>query len=150
MNETKPSFSIQAELAKMPPEQARFIGSRLAELSAFMPTIVPYQLRDDSRLAFRFVTDALPWSPYAVVHEMASQQFLCDHAHIAASASPFLKALAKECRMRSGASWTQTWTHVADLGAEIHKIQCMMERGIMIPDFIPDASQQMNGTSSEA
>ena len=130
MSTTTPTFSIRRELDAMPEDVRRVYEERLAELDVCMRHTTPYTVRDDSRLAFRFVGGELPtWSPWMVTHEMACAQFLCDALPYQSASQPFLRALATRLKHESGLDWKPVWAAVAELGPEILKLHLMCEHG---------------------
>lgn len=132
-------FSIRRELSGMLPETRQAYEFYLHSLSALMSQTSPYVLRDDSRLAFRFAGGQMNhWSPYAVVHEMACTQYICDTLPYQCTSQPYLRALAAQLRESTGADWKHVWTAVAEMGPEMLKTQLMHQYGRMqLPDFAP-------------
>ena len=131
-----PTFSIRRELESLPPEARAACEQHLAALDGLLRASSPYALRDDSRLAYRFARGELPmWSPYAIAHEMACTQCLCDALPYQAALQPFLRALATRLKRESGADWTSVWRAVAELGPELLKLQMMDASRLYFPDF---------------
>ena len=133
-------FSIHATLAEQhTSEDAEALLGRLQELDSWMRATSPYTLRDDSRLAYRFVTGQLPmWSGAAVAHEMACVQYLSSSVPFHEMSQPFLRTLATRLKHETGvADWKTVWHAVADLGPEMLKLHLMHEYRLTMPDFAP-------------
>ena len=132
------TFSIRRELASMPPELSEPFQQQLTALDSLLRGSSPYSIRDDSRLAYRFVAGELPmWSPYAIAHEMACTQCLCDSLPYQQTLQPYLRALSARLKHESGVDWTSVWRAVAELGPEILKLQMMDASRLHFPDFSP-------------
>lgn len=137
---THEAFSIQREIATLDPDVADTVRSHLDELDAMLKYTSPYALRDDSRLAYRFVTgDVRHMGPWDVVHDMACTQYLCEAMPYQQCQQPYLRALADAAKTASGASWSKVWTAVAELGPELLKCTMMHDLAVRIPDFGPSA-----------
>lgn len=131
-------FSIASELRALPADVAEVAAARLGELDAALRQTSPYTMRDDSRLAYRFVMgNVRHMAPWDVVHEMACTQFLCDALPYQDMQQPYLRGLADEMKQMTGASWTQVWNAVSELGPEMLKCQLMSRTGMIHPDFLP-------------
>lgn len=142
MPDATPTFSIRRELEAMTPEVRTYYEQRLDELDACVRQTSSYTLRDDSRLAFRSASGEMPgWPPYAVAHEMACIQHLCDTLPYQQLQQPFLRALANRLKADSGVDWKPVWAAVAELGPEILKLHLMLERGTTLPDFHATTSE---------
>ena len=138
VNETDPTptFSIRREMDRMSPAECAVYTKKLLELDALLQQMSPYSMRDDSRLAYRFVKGELPnWSAQAVVHEMACMQCLCDTVPYQVYLQPFLRALATRLKHESGADWRQIWASVAEFGPDILKLHMLCEQNIGFPEF---------------
>ena len=135
-----PPFSIHRELARLPAETRQVYEARLNELDAYMHQTTPYGVRDDSRLAFRFVSgEVTHWPWWAVAHEMACTQYLCEAAPYQRDLQPFLRGLANRLKEESGADWRRVWAAVAELGPELLKLDLMHQARLGMPDFQPVA-----------
>ena len=132
------SFSIRRELDAMPPDLSAAFEQQLSALDALLCASSPYSIRDDSRLAYRFVAGELPmWSPHAITHEMACTQCLCDSLPYQQTLQPCLRALATRLKHESGVDWTSVWRAVSELGPEILKLKMMDSSRLHFPDFLP-------------
>lgn len=131
------TFSIQSQLAQMQDEQMRqFATQRFYELDSVIQSMADYRVRDDSRLAFRWITGQLPhMSCYDVAHECACIQYLCNYSSYQTDIQVYLRCLAKQMHEQTGASWTSVWKACAELGSEMFKTDLLLRNGIVFPDF---------------
>lgn len=137
---TATTFSLRRELDKLPAETQAVYEHRLRELDTVLRQISPYTLRDDSRLAYRYIEGRMPyWTPLDVAHESACTQHICDAVPYQAILQPFLRSLANRLKQETGADWKAVWAAVAELGPEIAKLHLMYQHGVMLPDFQPAA-----------
>ena len=132
-------FSISKELNTLPSDARAVCEYNLGELAKYLSNTSQYALRDDSRLAFRYATGCLPphWNLYAVAHEIACTQYLCDQVPYQSVQQEFLRALTNTIKAQSEVSWKVLWTAVADLGPDIAKLLLMEQHGLIFPDFAP-------------
>ncbi len=136
------TFSIKRVVASLPVDTGEFVLARLVELNTMLKHISPYELRDDSRLAYRFVMgEVRHMGPWDVVHDMACMQLLCDTLPYQEELQTYLRALAEQMKRTTGASWTQVWKAVAELGPEMLKCEMMHSRGVRFPDFVPSQDE---------
>lgn len=132
------SFSIKRELAQLPEADAEYLRTRLCELETMARNVTSYSIRDDSRLAFRFVRgEVRNMSAYDVVHEMACMQFLCEKTAYQSVLPQYLRSLASHVRNEFQLPWQDTWRIVSELGPELLKSDILEQSALVFPDFIP-------------
>ena len=127
--EASATFSIERELAAVAAHdagRALVLRQHLGALDAALVHSGPCRLRDDSRLAYRFVTGQMPAARFTdVVHEMACTQLLCERTPYQAMQQQYLRKLANSMKASTGATWTQVWRAVADIGPDMLKLTLM-------------------------
>jgi hypothetical protein len=130
------AFSIERELATIAvhePDRAYVLRQHLGALDAALTHTGPYRLRDDSRLAYRFVTGQMPGMSFTdVVYEMACTQFLCDRTPYHAMQQEYMRKLAYSLKAGTNATWTQVWHAVAEFGPEMLKLTLMAHANVRI------------------
>ena len=120
------------------------VVANLEELDWLLRSWTPYRLRDDSRLAFQHASGAMDFHPIwkhkeLVVHEMATQQFVCAHTPYVTMLSPALREMTARLKTKYGLkSWKVAWEIVRDYGPDLVRYAVLEESKLQLPDFSPN------------
>jgi hypothetical protein len=134
-----PKFSCHAAVAMCMNPCA--VDLHLRDLDARLRASSPYQLRNDSRLAFQYASGQLYNHPVwpnaeAVVHEMSCLQWLHETTPYGAVLPSALRKLASDVKAISSLrNWSVLWQHVTDYGPDLVRYQMLAQTGLQFPDF---------------
>ena len=132
-------FSIEAALGALDATAASVVRQKLSLVRKDVERMSQggFSLRDDSRLAYLFCTEALPaeWTHEEVVHELMCIQYISQNTQYPVISQSALRQLAQSLKEETGASWTDVWNTVATLGADAVKYACMDAARLRLPEF---------------
>lgn len=122
-------FSCAAHLATLGDETKAHAVERLALLKRTLHERYALELRDDSRLAFKFATEETSWSLRDVADELAFIQFLSANSDYQATCERFLRILADNMHAEYGVHWNVVWRIVRQYGPDILKHEYISQMG---------------------
>lgn len=90
-------------------------------------------LRDDSRLAYRYIVQG--GDPHLTAHEILSTNFLFEHTRYDENCQVQLRNIAESVHEMYGLPWKLTWSIVRQYCVPALKLYSLAESGKMMPEF---------------
>ena len=134
-------FSIESELLLIratSPSWEATLRQRLGEFDYYLQTQYPYRLRDDSRLAYLFVSGNLPgWRGDEVLHECACVQYLCEATPYSSLTEAVNREVVTRLKKEAGIrDWKRAY-ELTPLVCDALKYLCLHEANLCIGTPLP-------------